>query len=165
MSVGQNSKNVKKVLDRETCNSSILELLLKADEVRKRAYCPYSRFSVGAAVRTSTGEIFIGCNIENSCFSPSICAERAAISQAVSAGYRDIVECAVVAYLPDSFVYPCGVCRQTLAEFTDITKDMQIYLSKSKVTAGEIIHTTISELLAGIGRLAFSEESLERPEN
>ncbi|EEQ82114.1 hypothetical protein NCER_101234 [Vairimorpha ceranae BRL01] len=132
---------------------SISELINRARQVRKNAYCPYSKFAVGAAVRTASGEIFIGCNIENSCFSPSICAERAAISQAVSAGHKEIVECAVVAYLPNEYVYPCGVCRQTLAEFANASKDIKIYLAKPDEYDDKFFVSSISELLPGIGKL------------
>jgi cytidine deaminase len=80
------------------------------------AYCPYSRFAVGAAVRTAEGRVFSGCNVENASFGLSICAERNAIFQAVAAGARDIV--AVAVYTPTAEpVTPCGACRQVIAQF------------------------------------------------
>ncbi|WUR04453.1 cytidine deaminase (CDA) [Vairimorpha necatrix] len=148
--------NEEDILDIKNNEQDILALIYAANEVRKNAYCPYSKFAVGAAIKTSTGEIFTGCNIENSCFSPSICAERSAIAKAVSAGHREIVECAVVAYLPDAYVYPCGVCRQTLAEFTDYKKDCLIFLAKPDSLDGEYLATSVSEILPGIGKLKLS---------
>jgi cytidine deaminase len=80
------------------------------------AYCPYSRFAVGAAVQCRDGRVFTGCNVENASFGLTLCAERNAIFQAVAAGARDIV--AVAACTPTSEpATPCGACRQVMAEF------------------------------------------------
>lgn len=98
-------------------NYSIEALIEKAILAREFSYSPYSGFCVGAAVLTSTGEIFSGCNIENVAFSPALCAERVAISKAVSEGARKFTAIAVVG--GDSYTAPCGVCRQALAEFCD----------------------------------------------
>ena len=82
----------------------------------KRAYCPYSEFSVGAAVLTVDGEIYSGCNVENASYGLTICAERNAIFQAVSGGHRNIR--AVVVVTPtESPTPPCGACRQVINEF------------------------------------------------
>ncbi len=91
-------------------------LLDRAREVRKRAYAPGSRFRVGAAVRTASGRVFVGCNVENASFGLTICAERAAVCAAVAAGERVITTVAVVAGRAGA-VSPCGACRQVLAEF------------------------------------------------
>ncbi|MEA3400207.1 MAG: cytidine deaminase [Armatimonadota bacterium] len=90
-------------------------LIEAAREARKRAYAPYSKFAVGAAVLCADGSVFEGCNIENSAFGPTVCAERVAMFSAVAAGHRDIRAIAVVGR-PDLLLTPCGVCRQVMAE-------------------------------------------------
>ncbi|SRR6056297_4005499 len=97
------------------------KLIEKAVEARKNAYVPYSKFIVGAAVKTKEGKYFTGCNIESASFTPTICAERTAISKAVSEGYREFEAIAVVGSLED-YTYPCGVCRQFIVEFGKNTK-------------------------------------------
>ena len=82
--------------------------------VRARAYAPYSKFQVGAAVLTADGEIFAGCNVENASYGLTICAERVAIGTAVAAGHKQIVAIAVATSGGHS---PCGACRQVLSEF------------------------------------------------
>lgn len=113
--------------------AEIKELLESAFIARENAYAPYSGVSVGAALLTSDGHIFVGCNIENSAYSPSICAERVAVSHAVSAGYRNFAALAVCGGAAEkdadavSFFPPCGVCRQFLAEFC--APDFPIYIA------------------------------------
>lgn len=87
-----------------------------AKEVRKNAYSPYSGVKIGAAVLTSSGKVFAGCNIENSSYGLSCCAERTAIFKAVSEGSRDLVAIAIVGKSRD-FTSPCGACRQVMVEY------------------------------------------------
>jgi cytidine deaminase len=91
-------------------------LLAEAEKARRAAYAPYSRFSVGAALLARDGRIYHGCNVENSSFGLSICAERNAVWKAVSEGVRDFVAVAVTAG-PKVAASPCGACRQVLHEF------------------------------------------------
>ena len=103
------------------------------------AHCPYSRFAVGAAVRTADGRLFTGCNVENASFGLTICAERNAIFQAVAAGARDVV--AVAVYTPTRKpVSPCGACRQVIAEFgaADVYSTCDTELTK-RWTAAELL--------------------------
>ena len=91
-------------------------LMNKAKEASINSYSPFSRFAVGAAVLTSSGKIFQGCNVENSSFGLTNCAERTAIFKAVSEGEKEV--CAVAIYSPNAdSCYPCGACRQVLYEF------------------------------------------------
>ena len=91
------------------------ELFLKAQEAMKNAYTPFSHFNVGAALMTNDGEVFTGCNVENSSLGATICAERTACVKAVSNGKRKFSKIAVVCH--DGAVTPCGICRQFLYEF------------------------------------------------
>lgn len=92
------------------------ELLTAALAARKNAYAPYSKFAVGAAVRTADGKIFTGCNVENASYGLSCCAERCAIFAAVGAGEREFTALCVVADTKEP-VSPCGACRQVMTEF------------------------------------------------
>ena len=92
------------------------DLVEAAVSARARAYAPYSRFLVGAAVRTESGAVFAGCNVENAAYPQGVCAEAGAISAMVAAGERRIVE-VVVAGAGTMPVTPCGGCRQKLREF------------------------------------------------
>ena len=91
-------------------------LMDKAKEASQNSYSPFSRFAVGAAVITASGNIYQGCNVENSSFGLTICAERTAIFKAVSEGEREILAVAIYSPHSDS-CYPCGACRQVLYEF------------------------------------------------
>jgi cytidine deaminase len=97
--------------------SLIRSLLENARMARDAAHAPYSNFKVSAAVLTTDGQIFTGCNIENASFGASMCAERVAICTAIAAGHRQFQALAVIADTPQP-VAPCGLCRQVLAEFS-----------------------------------------------
>jgi cytidine deaminase len=94
------------------------ELVATAKAAAARAYCPYSRFRVGAAVLTEQGEIYSGCNVENASYGLTICAERNAIFRAVDEGKGLLTIRALVVYTPTSSpTAPCGACRQVINEF------------------------------------------------
>lgn len=130
------------------------ELLNLAITARERAYTPYSHFRVGAALLTRPGRVFLGCNIENASFSPTICAERTAIAKAVSEGERDFIAIAIAGGPENGALRrvcaPCGVCRQVLAEFCPA--DMPVILGDGEHME---IHP-LSHLLP----LAFTEKDL-----
>ncbi len=107
-------------------------LIEKAIESRENSYAPYSGFKVGASLLTKEGKIFSGCNIENSAFSPSLCAERVAFAKAISEGEKDFVAIAIMGGKDElQFCPPCGVCRQVMVEFVD-PDEFQIVLSDGK---------------------------------
>ncbi len=93
------------------------ELVLSAIKAKEKAYAPYSGFRVGACLLTKSGRIYTGCNVENASYSLTICAERVAVFKAVSDGERDFKSIAI-AFDSEKFIYPCGACRQVLAEFS-----------------------------------------------
>lgn len=92
------------------------ELLETARKAMKNAYAPYSKFKVGAALLCADGTVFTGCNIENASYGAANCAERTAVFKAVSEGYRDFSAIAIVSSSGEE-TFPCGICRQVLAEF------------------------------------------------
>lgn len=116
------------------------QLIRKALEAKKFSYSPYSGFSVGAALITQNDKIYTGCNIESASFTPTICAERTAISKAVSEGERKIKAIAITG--DAEWTYPCGVCRQVIREFAD--KNTLIIIVKSE---DEYKEFTLDELL------------------
>ena len=116
------------------------ELMDMAKEAMKSAYAPYSHFSVGAAVETDDGKVYCGCNIENSSYGATICAERTAISKAVSEGYRRITRIAICDS-NNSFAWPCGICRQVMSEFA--VEDFYVILEDN----GKISNFFLKELL------------------
>ena len=119
------------------------ELKLVAKRAAAHAYCDYSQFPVGAAVRTTNGQVFAGCNVENVSFGLTNCAERTAIFSAVTEGFRRGQLQAIVLYVPGEKLYsPCGACRQVIAEF--FHQDAEI-IATSDATADR--RWTIAELL------------------
>ena len=108
-------------------------LIDQAKNVRKKAYAPYSRFPVGAAVLCSSGKIYTGCNVENSSFGLTICAERNAIAAAVANGEKEVIAVAIVADR-DILAAPCGACRQVIYEFGKKAKILLMNLKGKKKT-------------------------------
>ncbi|MBI3585124.1 MAG: cytidine deaminase [Nitrospinae bacterium] len=123
------------------------KLIAEAKMAREKAYAPYSNFKVGAAVLTTDGKIFTGCNVENSSYGLTICAERAAIFNAVSSGYKKFTKIAVVTDSEPS-ASPCGACRQVMFEFGD---DIEVIMANLK---GDIKIMKINELLKDGFRLS-----------
>ena len=129
------------------------KLLEEAAEAMKRAYVPYSKFRVGAALLDADGRVHYGCNVENAAYSPSNCAERTALFRAITDGaargsFRML---AVVADTAEP-VTPCGVCRQVLVELCAPT--MPLWMGNMK---GQWVRTTVAELLPG----AFTSNTLQ----
>lgn len=91
------------------------ELYKAASEIRKNAYAPYSNFQVGAALLGESGRIYTGVNVENASYGATICAERSAISRAITEGEREFR--AIAIFGSENPAFPCGICRQVLAEF------------------------------------------------
>ena len=119
------------------------ELLKLAEDARKNAYVPYSKFSVGAAVVTKSGKVYTGCNIECASFGGTNCAERTALFKAISEGEREIDAIAIASSNSEKneATYPCGICRQVIIEFGP---DIRIIMGYSE---GKIIETTIKDLV------------------
>ncbi len=120
------------------------QLTSLAKEAMGRAYAPYSSCKVGAALLAESGKVYLGCNIENASFSPTICAERSAFAAAVSAGERSFTALAVTGgrdgIIGEAF-FPCGVCRQVIREFC--ADDFPIYV----LTGKGILSLTLKDLL------------------
>ncbi len=128
-------------------NEQLNKLIESAGEAVNNAYVPYSNFYVGAAVLTNDDSIFTGCNIENASYGLSICAERAAIFNAVSQGKTKIKALAVASHSNEP-VYPCGACRQVLNEFAD-EREIDVYI----ISPSGIKKHLLSELLPYAFRL------------
>lgn len=123
-----------------TTTLSPLELLQRARDVREHAYAPHSGFKVGAALQTETGDVYIGCNVESSVYGLTQCAERAAITAMIAGGHTSFTSIAVITETGD---YPCGSCRQFLAEFN---LDAQVFVAQHADLAS-FESTTIRQLL------------------
>jgi cytidine deaminase len=118
-------------------------LVTAARGARERAYAPYSKYRVGAAILTKSGAMFTGANVENATYGATICAERSAIAQMVAAGERDPVACAVATGGARAGS-PCGICRQVLREFA---RDMPIALVAEHKGRLSRRDTTLAKLL------------------
>ncbi len=129
-----------------------MSLLEAATQVRANAYVPYSRFKVGAALRTAGGHVHVGCNVENAAYPEGTCAEAGAIAAMCAAGERVIAEMLVIADCPEP-VPPCGGCRQKIAEFA--APDVVVTLC---TTDGKERRMTVAELLPG----AFGPAHMDR---
>nr|WP_295677358.1 cytidine deaminase [uncultured Intestinibacter sp.] len=137
------------------------ELLIeKAFEAQKFCYTPYSNFNVGAALLTSDGTIYQGCNIENAAFTPTNCAERTAFFKAISEGQMDFVAIAIVGNKngikqgEGDYCAPCAVCRQVMAEFCDLDT-FKVIMAKD---INDYKEYTLGELLP----LAFTGKALDK---
>lgn len=126
---------------REVGDMDSRELVKTAIDIKEKAYAPYSRFKVGAALVTTSGRLYTGVNIENASFGATNCAERTAIFKAVSEGETKIKAIAIASD-SDDFVYPCGICRQVIAEFA--SDDIIIICSKNN---GDFKEYTLEQLL------------------
>ena len=133
------------------------ELVKEALAARELAYTPYSKFNVGAALFCKNGRVFRGCNIESASYTPTNCAERTAFFKAVSEGEREFSAIAIVGgpagAPPADFCYPCGVCRQVMAEFCG--RDFKVYIAKSE---SEIREYSLDEIIP----FAFTQEDLRK---
>lgn len=123
------------------------ELIKFALEAKNNAYVPYSEFHVGAALVADDGNIYTGCNVENSSYGATICAERTAIVKAVSSGAKKIKDIAIVSD-SETYTIPCAICLQVMSEFCGA--DMKLYLANNK---GEFKTCTFKELLPNPFRL------------
>lgn len=127
------------------------DILDKAYEAMDNAYAPYSNFHVGACVKTKDGKYFIGANIENASYGLTNCAERNAIFQTYSQGYRqDDIEALAIVGQGNTLITPCGACRQVLVEL--LKRDTPIVLG----TGEKVLVTNIEELMP----IAFTNEAL-----
>lgn len=124
--------------------AQLRKLEASARQAAGRAYAPYSRFPVGAAVLTVSGEIFAGCNVENASYGLSNCAERTAIFNAITSSKKSLqVKCLVVYTPTKSVTPPCGACRQVIHEFGPEARVISLCDSKEK------LDVTIGTLLPG----------------
>ena len=133
MKIRRNFLNVHK-------NSQTRRLIAAAKKAKRRAYAPYSKYKVGAAVLTPAGKIFTGCNVGNASYGLTVCAERNAVAAMAAAGEREIKAIAVVTDLKTP-ASPCGACRQVIAEFGP---DAQIVMANLK---GAVLAENLAHLL------------------
>lgn len=130
-------------------------LIREALKARENAYAPYSKFKVGSAILSSDNKIYTGCNVENASFGATNCAERTAIFKGVSEGLHEIKAVAVVGDLQE-YTYPCGICRQVIAEFA--SEDTDIIVAKNEA---EFRVYKLREILPG----AFTKNDIYKEKN
>ena len=128
------------------------ELISEAIKAREKAYCPYSNFKVGAAILAEDGKIYTGSNIENASFGATNCAERTAIFKAVHEGNREIKAIAVIGDT-NAYTYPCGICRQVMAEFI-ADSSIPVIIIKNE---NDYLVKTFEEIMPGV----FSKKDLQ----
>lgn len=126
------------------------ELVSIAMKAKENAYVPYSKFRVGAALLTMDGKVYTGCNVENASYGATNCAERTAVFKAVSEGYKEF-EAIAINTDTNHPAFPCGICRQVMAEFS---KDLKIYVSDRN---GNYQEYSIEQLMPG----AFTNEDMQ----
>ena len=126
------------------------KLFAAAKKIAKNAYSPYSKCKVGAAILSSKGKIYSGCNVENATYGATVCAERNAVAAMIAAGE---VEIAAVAVSTKDGWQPCGICRQVLAEFITNPRKVPVHILSNKGLVGQY---TLAELLPS----AFAKKSL-----
>jgi cytidine deaminase len=119
----------------------IEDLILTAKGILKNSYSPYSKFRVGAAVLTESDKVYVGVNVENASYGGTICAERSALCHAVTDGERKIKVIAIASDQED-YIFPCGICRQFMAEFAE--ESTIIICANGK---GEYVQRTLREIL------------------
>jgi len=117
------------------------QLVARAFAMHEFSYVPYSRFPVGAALLCADGSVFTGCNVENSAFGSTICAERTALLKAISEGHRDDWVALAVAGRGEDYCWPCGSCRQMLYEFAP---QLRVLVARGD---GQFRATTLEQLL------------------
>lgn len=127
------------------------ELVDRAIAMQERSYVPYSRFPVGAALECADGTVFTGCNVENSAYGDTICAERTAVVKAVSEGHRDDFVRIAIAGRSADYCWPCGSCRQVLYEFAP---GLTVLVARGD---GNYVKLSLQELLSH----GFGPKSLE----
>lgn len=133
--------------------SNFDQMFLKAREVLKHSYSPYSNFPVSCVIRTKSGQVFAGVNIENASYPQGICAEGATIGQMVSAGEREIEEI-VICSQGNTLCFPCGGCRQLLSEFSEENTPVHICHAKTDATYTTDMGTLLPH--------SFSKRELEK---
>ncbi|KAM4741747.1 cytidine deaminase b [Anableps anableps] len=137
---------------RHLSQEELKELIHQSHEAKKYSYSPYSKFRVGAALKTLDNRVFTGCNVENACTNLGVCAERNAIAKAVSEGCRNFRAIAIASDMSEAFISPCGGCRQVMTEFGH---DWDVYLTKPDYSYQKM---TVDELLPH----AFGPEDLSK---
>jgi cytidine deaminase len=133
------------------------ELIARAIEIRQRAYAPYSKFLVGAALRTKGGKTYLGCNVENASYGLAVCAERSAVFAAITAGEKQL-ECMAIA--TQGGALPCGACRQVLSEFNPDLPIFIVDIDKPE----KIVEGNLWELLPGAFTLGDGAKGKKKSE-